>query len=187
MAVQEFLFDERFLPRHAGAIMSQPDVALVELVANAWDAYATRVDITWPDPTTHTPFKIRDNGCGMTPEQLDQRWKTLYYNRLHTQGRTVEAPPELEGSPPRSAFGRNGKGRYAAFRFASRYRVRTWRDGVEATFEVSRATLQPLAVHHIHRREGVEGHGTEIVAMSADPVGLSGEHARRGSRNALSN
>jgi len=71
MAVQAFLFDERFLPRHAGAIMSEPDVALVELVANAWDAYATDVNITWPDPKTRTPFMIRDNGCGMTPEQLE--------------------------------------------------------------------------------------------------------------------
>jgi hypothetical protein len=40
MAVQEVLFDERCLLRHAGAIMTEPDVALVELVANAWDAYA---------------------------------------------------------------------------------------------------------------------------------------------------
>ena len=158
--------------------MSEPDVAVVELVANAWDAYATQVDITWPDPKTHTAFTIRDNGCGMTPEQLDQRWKTLDYNRVHAQGRMVEAPRELKGSPPRPAFGRNGKGRYAAFLFAPRYRVRTWRDGVEATFEVSRATLQPLAVRLIERREGVEGHGTEILALSSDPVRLSAEDAR---------
>jgi Histidine kinase-, DNA gyrase B-, and HSP90-like ATPase len=178
MAVQQVLFDERFLPRHAGAIMNEPDVALVELVANAWDAYATEVDIIWPDPETCTSFSIRDNGCGMTPQQFDQRWKTLDYNRIHAQGRMVEAPPELEGSPPRPAFGRNGKGRYAAFLFASRYRVRTWRDGVEATFEVSRATFQPLAVRLIDRQESVEGHGTEIVSMSSDPVRLSAEDAR---------
>jgi len=178
MAVQEILFDERFLSRHAGAIMSEPDIALVELVANAWDAYATNIDITWPDPRTCKRFAIRDNGCGMTPEQLDQRWKTLDYNRVHAQGRMVEAPPELKGSPPRTAFGQNGKGRYAAFLFASRYQVRTWRDGVEVTFEVSRATIQPLAVTFIDQRKGVEGHGTEIVAMSSDPVRMSAEDAR---------
>jgi hypothetical protein len=178
MAVQEVLFDERFLPRHAGAIMSEPDVALVELVANAWDAYATRVDIAWPDTETGIRFSIRDNGCGMTPEQFDERWKTLDYNRVDVQGRMVLAPPELEGSPPRTAFGQNGKGRYAAFLFASRYRVRTWRDNVEATFEVSRATIQPLTLSLIDQREGVAGHGTEIVAMSFDPVRLSAEQAR---------
>jgi hypothetical protein len=178
MAEQPILFDERFLPRHAGAIMSEPDVALVELVANAWDAYATHVDITWPHPETCTPFTIRDNGSGMTPEEFNKRWKTLDYNRVHAQGRKAQPPPELEGSPPRTAFGQNGKGRYAAFLFASRYRVRTWRDGVEAIFEVSRATFQPLTVSLIERREDVEGHGTEIVGMSSDPVRLSAEQAR---------
>jgi Histidine kinase-, DNA gyrase B-, and HSP90-like ATPase len=178
MAVQEILFDERFLPRHAGAIMSEPDVALVELVANAWDAYATRVDITWPHPETGLPFAIQDDGCGMTPEQFDERWKTLDYNRVDAQGSAVMAPPELSGKSPRTAFGRNGKGRYAAFLFASRYRLRTWCDGLESTFEVSRETSQPLVVSLIGRREPAEGHGTEIVAIASRPVRLSAEQAR---------
>src|SRR5579862_7846648 len=33
------LFDERFLDRHAGALLSDTGVAIVELTANAWDAY----------------------------------------------------------------------------------------------------------------------------------------------------
>jgi len=43
------LFEERFLGRYAGSIMSDPTIAIVELVANAWDAYATAGDIQWPD------------------------------------------------------------------------------------------------------------------------------------------
>lgn len=42
---QGVLFDDRFLDRYAGPIISDTAVAIVELVANAWDAYATRVDI----------------------------------------------------------------------------------------------------------------------------------------------
>ena len=34
--VQGTLFDERFLERYAGAIISDPEIAIVELVANAW-------------------------------------------------------------------------------------------------------------------------------------------------------
>ena len=35
--LQGTLFDERFLGRHAGAIMEDPRTALAELVANAWE------------------------------------------------------------------------------------------------------------------------------------------------------
>jgi hypothetical protein len=57
---QGTLFEERFFGRYAGAIMADPTVALVELVANAWDAYATRVNIQWPNDHTRTPFRITD-------------------------------------------------------------------------------------------------------------------------------
>jgi hypothetical protein len=45
----QLLFEERFLERHAGSIIAESSVAIVELVANAWDAWATEVDIVWPD------------------------------------------------------------------------------------------------------------------------------------------
>jgi hypothetical protein len=39
-------FDERFLESYAGSIITDPATAIVELVANCWDAYATEVSIT---------------------------------------------------------------------------------------------------------------------------------------------
>lgn len=42
---QGTLFEDRFLEDYAGQIMRDPVVAPVELVANAWDAYARKVDI----------------------------------------------------------------------------------------------------------------------------------------------
>jgi hypothetical protein len=59
MAKQGVLFDERFLERHAGSIMSDTAVAIVELVANAWDAFATEVEITWPNRTDGVCFHSR--------------------------------------------------------------------------------------------------------------------------------
>ena len=44
--MQGTLFEFRFLDDYAGQIIRDPAVALVELVANAWDAYATSVHIT---------------------------------------------------------------------------------------------------------------------------------------------
>ncbi len=50
-------FGEAFLEDHAGRIISDPYVAVVELVANCWDAGARKVDITWPDKA-HGFFKL---------------------------------------------------------------------------------------------------------------------------------
>ena len=45
------LFGETFLEEHAGTLMTNPQAAIVELVANSWDAGADVVDITWPEVT----------------------------------------------------------------------------------------------------------------------------------------
>ncbi|WEK58840.1 MAG: hypothetical protein P0Y52_04715 [Candidatus Brevundimonas phytovorans] len=61
---QVLLFDERFLDRHAGAIITDAEIAIVELVANAWDAWARRVDIHWAEkgddkvPTIRTTARV---------------------------------------------------------------------------------------------------------------------------------
>ena len=45
------LFEDDFLYRSLGSIVNQPDIALTELVANAWDAGATEVKIFIPEKT----------------------------------------------------------------------------------------------------------------------------------------
>lgn len=175
---QGLLFDDRFLDKYAGPIISDPAVAIVELVANAWDAYATRVDIVWPKRTENIPFSITDNGKGMTPAQFERRWKTLDYNRLLEEGNKSAPPAEMSSSPPRNPYGRNGKGRHAAFKFSDPYRVRTWRDGEETIYEVRRGTKQPFDVKIVSSRTGVEGHGTEIKATTSDGVAMDADTAR---------
>jgi hypothetical protein len=174
---QGTLFDERFLGRYAGAIMSDPTTALVELVANAWDAYATKVKIQWPDRETGTAFGIEDNGLGMSAEEFEIRWRTLDYNRLSYQGETVMPPAGVQGGP-RPVYGRNGKGRHAAFYFSSPYRVRTWKDGVETVYRVSQGISNPIDLEQERRREGVTGHGTEISALAPNLSALSAADAR---------
>ncbi len=171
------LFEERFLGRYAGSIMSDPTIALVELVANAWDAYATTVDIQWPDRDTATPFRIEDNGIGMTPAEFEVRWRTLDYDRVLHQGLLVQPPPGLTGLP-RPVYGRNGKGRLAAFLFSSPYRVRTWRDGKEATYLVSQGRVNPIEFQLEGIREGIAGHGTEVSGAHVVPPVLTPHDAR---------
>lgn len=171
-------FDNRFLERHAGSIIQDPAIAIVELVANAWDAWATRVDIVWPEAGSDRFFEIEDNGKGMSEAQFRLRWRTLDYDRVRTQGKQSLPPPELGGLQPREPYGRNGKGRHAAFRFGEAYKVRTWRDGIEVTFEVRRSAIQPFLIERITMREEVPGHGTVISSINPLPMGMSAEAAR---------
>lgn len=77
----ETTYEENFLRRDLGAIVYRPDIALTELVANAYDAGASTVKIIVPDALDGT-LVIEDNGVGMTENHFRQRWMMLRYNRL---------------------------------------------------------------------------------------------------------
>src|SRR5437764_12275482 len=110
MKQADLLYDDRFLDNYAGSIITDPAIAIGELVANSWDAYATKVWITWPDRQLEREFQIEDNGHGMGRGEFERIWRTLSYNRIKARGTTTEPPPDLRGSKPRFVFGRHGKG-----------------------------------------------------------------------------
>jgi len=157
------LFGPRFMSDHAGHIMSDPRIAIVELVANSYDAGARNVWVSWPEKDGGL-FTIKDDGTGMTREEFVRRWRTLNYNRMQDQGPKVQFPDGVK-LRERRAFGQNGKGRHGAFCFADHYTVETWRDGRSLKAEVS---LVPDSNSPFHcapiAEEDKEGHGTEITA-----------------------
>lgn len=132
--LQNSLFEDDYLLRELGQVAHVPQVALTELVANAWDAGATRVDLILPSEIDGT-LTVTDNGHGMTSAQFKKRWMTLRYDRQKHQGSNVEFPAG-KSVRPRSAYGRNGVGRHGLLCFADEYEVQTWRDGTLATFTV---------------------------------------------------
>ncbi|MDP1641520.1 MAG: ATP-binding protein [Phenylobacterium sp.] len=165
--IKPTLFDDRFLDKHAGAIISDLSVALVELVANAWDAYATRVEIQWPDGSRDRLFSIKDNGKGLTREQFALRWRTLNYNRVAAEGEFSLPPSDLGSSKPRRPYGRNGQGRLAGFAFSDPYEVITRAGGDEVTFEVRRSSgALPFDWREISSKSASD-HGLEIRATHA--------------------
>lgn len=175
---QGTFFDQRFLGRYAGSIMSDPATALIELVANSWDAFSTEVRIRWPEKGSDTAFSITDNGFGMSRSEFESRWRTLDYDRISNQGKRVLPPQELSHLPPRTVYGRNGRGRHAAFLFSSPYEVRTWKDGRETIFRVSQTIDTPIHIAVVAEKECQPGHGTEVRALSFEAVGLSAQKAR---------
>ena len=136
--LQSSLFEEDYLLRELGQVAHVPQVALTELVANAWDAGATRVDVVLPGEIEGT-LTVTDDGHGMSPQQFRRRWMTLRYDRLKHQGVNVEFPADRPARP-RKAYGRNGVGRHGLLCFADEYQVETWRDGLLATFVVGTET-----------------------------------------------
>jgi hypothetical protein len=133
--VQGTLFEEDFLVRSLGSIAHSADVALTELVANAWDAGASEVRISIPQDYNQD-LVVEDDGCGMTVEQFRSRWMTLGYDRTKHQGRKADFPPERH-EWRRMAFGRNGVGRHGLLCFADHYEVETCRDGKAQRFVVA--------------------------------------------------
>ncbi|RDK06853.1 ATP-binding protein [Cupriavidus lacunae] len=169
MEQRTLLYDERFLESYAGAIITDPATAIVELVANCWDAYATEVNVIWPDAKLEKPFKIADNGHGMTRDEFQHIWRTIAYNRI-TSGGSTSAPPDDVQGLPRLVFGKNGKGRFASFCFSSEYLITSRKHGQEFVCRVRRTSTDPLVLEEISFKDnGVMGHGTEIVGSGTIP------------------
>lgn len=153
------LFEEDFITRSLGSIVNQPDVALTELVANAWDAGASHVRIFIPDKLGEMLY-IEDDGVGMDENEFQNHWMKLRYNRLKNQGRNVVFPDGVEGK--RTAFGRNGVGRHGLFCFADDYKVITRKDGKELTFVVKANVEQNPIAATKEKEETSDDHGTRL-------------------------
>lgn len=158
--LQNSLFEDDYLLRELGQVAHVPQVALTELVANAWDAGATRVDLILPGEIGGR-LTVTDNGHGMTPAQFKKRWMTLRYDRLKHQGPNVEFPAGRYARP-RRAYGRNGVGRHGLLCFADTYEVQTWRDGVLATFVVGTESGPSPFVLRSETLGQREGSGTQL-------------------------
>ncbi len=158
---QGVLFEEGYLTRTHKLLTSSPDIALTELVANAWDAGATIVEITIPERCDESLI-IKDNGCGMSEKDFLEHWMTLSYNRQKHQGKWASTTGEARS---RLAYGRNGIGRHGLLCFGDTYTVITTQGGKTCTFEISSlGDKQPLTIlsRQIQDEPSLRSHGTEL-------------------------
>jgi hypothetical protein len=161
--LQGALFEDDFLLRTLGSIARSPDIALTELVANARDAGAARVNVTLPRDRGEL-LVIEDDGTGMSGAQFRKRWMTLSYDRLRHQGAWVEFPPGRSGR--RRAFGRNGVGRHGMLCFADQYTVDTVCGGYRSRFVVStKGGSSPFRIIS-EEIEPATGNGTRISTVA---------------------
>ena len=136
--------DKLFLRFHGRIIDSlgiqmyqSPVAAVAELIANAWDADATRVDVDLPASLSGDPaIVVRDNGIGMTFAECQD----FYLN----VGRNRRVNEETDRSPNgRPVLGRKGIGKFAGFGIAGVLEIDTTSAGTgERT--IFRLDLQDL-------------------------------------------
>ncbi|GAA2421973.1 ATP-binding protein [Streptomyces coeruleofuscus] len=105
---------------HLGIDMYQsPVAAIAELVSNAWDADATKVEISLPmNVRAGSEILISDNGDGMTLAQCQDRYLKVGYNR-----RIEQQAEKTSGGRP--VMGRKGIGKFAGFGIANLVDVET--------------------------------------------------------------
>lgn len=155
----QIVYGDNFFTDYAGRLITDPKVALIELVANSWDASSQQVKIKWPEEPGGY-FEIVDDGEGMTSDEFSHRWNTLNYNRKTSQGLTTQMPGTKK---TRRVYGRNGKGRHSLFCFSDSYKVETCKNGTKSIFEITHLKSQkdPYEVKQIGENP-TDRHGTKI-------------------------
>lgn len=104
---------------------TSPAAALKEYVSNGWDAGASEITIRVynPDDPDRTAFEVEDNGCGMTRNDLVDKFFRIGRNRRQEEGAVVDT---IRGE--RRVHGRKGLGNLAGLKLTKTLEVVTWRE-----------------------------------------------------------
>ena len=118
----------RLLTMLGEQLLKNERIALVELIKNAYDADADRVDVEFDRfgpgmvKTPESKIVVRDNGCGMTLDTIRTAWMnpatpSKYVDKLHGKQRTPLRKRVVQGE--------KGIGRFAVLKLARRVLVVT--------------------------------------------------------------
>jgi|CXWL01.1.fsa_nt_gi hypothetical protein len=162
-----FKVDPR-LTKLLGESYRSTEQALKELVDNSWDADATAISITLPDPMTSNPIVIEDDGSGMTEQELRNEYLVVANDRRSRKG---ERTTRLK----RLVKGRKGIGKFAGLMVADVMEVQTTTRGITTRVVISKENLLnatrdleridlPLTVEPAS--EGVSGTKVTLVGLN---------------------
>ena len=100
-------------------LYSNVPAVLAELIANAWDADASRVDVSVKEQGEGKRIIIQDNGCGMNDKDLQEKYLTVGYQR--------RSPGSGDHTPDkgRPVMGRKGIGKLSVLSIARKVYVYT--------------------------------------------------------------
>jgi hypothetical protein len=139
------------------------ELAIKELIDNAFDADAEEARVYLPAPLTSDPIIIRDDGTGMTEAELRHEYLNIASSRVSRKGDHTRLKNRL-------VKGRKGIGKFAGLMVASLMEIKTRTRGVETSLRIWRDELM-AAKHDLEQVElPIESqpcdphwHGTEII------------------------
>jgi HSP90 family molecular chaperone len=110
------------------------EYAIKELIDNAWDADASNVWISLPEPLSQAPITIQDDGSGMTEKEVLNEYLRIASSRKSRKG----------GNTPlknRRIKGRKGIGKFAGLLAANIMILETTARGFTTQLEMSKESL----------------------------------------------
>ena len=106
-----------------------------ELVANGWDANATKVEITIPETPIDeqtSEIVISDDGMGMSDGDVREKYVIIGRDRRENEQSDETPPPHS-----RKIMGRKGIGKFSAFGIAKEIDVESVKDGEVSHFRMN--------------------------------------------------
>ncbi|WP_428235408.1 ATP-binding protein [Gracilimonas sp.] len=118
-------------------LITDDNIAVFELVKNAYDAYATRVDITFENIySDNSRIIIKDNGKGMSLEDIKNKWLFVAYS-AKKEGTEDESFDYRDSIYQKRAFaGAKGIGRFSCDRLGRELLLESTKKGKDAKTEV---------------------------------------------------
>lgn len=113
---ETFSVDSALLQELGERLVTTPHVALAELVKNSYDADATEVHVIIRESEAGGPeVEVRDNGCGMTLNQIREFWMRI--------GNTHKGEEQHSKRYGRQLTGSKGIGRFCVRRLGTRVKL----------------------------------------------------------------
>jgi hypothetical protein len=131
------------------------ELAIKELVDNAWDADAENVWVELPSPLTMDPIVIRDDGTGMTESEVRNEYLNIASSRVLRKG-------ERTRLKNRQVKGRKGIGKFAGLMVASLMKISSRTRGQETQLQIWRDEL-------IRAKYDLEQVNLPLESLAADP------------------
>ena len=150
-------------------LYSNVPAVLSELIANSWDADASKVDVSIRGGENGKRITIQDDGCGMDEQDLRDKFLVVGYQRRKYE---TEDKTPIKNRP---VMGRKGIGKLSVFSIAQKIQVVTKKEtanliAIELNLEKIREAIEKNKDYHpvpIHTPNDIhiEGSGT-VLALS---------------------
>lgn len=118
-------------------LITDDNIAVFELVKNAYDAYATRVDITFENIySDNSKIIIKDNGKGMSLQDIKDKWLFVAYS-AKKEGTEDESFDYRDSIYQKRAFaGAKGIGRFSCDRLGKKLLLESTKKKKKAKTEI---------------------------------------------------